>query len=606
MEPLPEPFGADFDARWIVFRDADLIIVDKPAGMACQAADPEHPDDLVTRLRRFMAVERGVAPEAVYLGVHQRLDRDTSGLVLYTLRHEANAGVASQFEARAVTKRYHALVAPYDGPQEVTLRDRLAPGPDGRMQVVAAASKASGKPGKKRGKRRATVGDRQGKSAVTHVTCVGRSGELALLALGLETGRTHQLRVQLAHAGWPIVGDRLYGDTAAPRLWLHAAELRMRHPTTGAPLELRSERPDPCMQALSRGPKPTDLAADGTADLASELAASPDGRPLYLWGFDVALARALQDRWYLARARGAAAQTTAYRLLHGVADGVPGLAVDVYDRFLVLHIMGSEAQAHEEALLDRLDALGMQGVYLKRHPRQKNELGADAQGELCPAEPARGLAAPETLIVYEHGVPIGVRLGDGLRTGIFLDQRDNRQRVAKLAAGKRLLNLFAYTGGFSVAALHAGAADALCVDSSKAVLARGHDNVARIDATERYGTVGQDAFSALERFGRQARRFDVIVLDPPSYSTGRKRRFRVVRDYPELAALCLRVLAPGGTLLACINHHQVSQVQLRSMVRRGAELAGVELSHVRDAPGQRDFPAEPGKQPLAKQVFALR
>src|SRR5689334_16990930 len=89
----------DLRASSIVFRDDDLIVVDKPPGVPSQAAEPEHDDDLPARLKRFLAAERGVAPEQVYLGVHQRLDRDTSGLVLYTLRREANPGVASQFEA---------------------------------------------------------------------------------------------------------------------------------------------------------------------------------------------------------------------------------------------------------------------------------------------------------------------------------------------------------------------------------------------------------------------------------------------------------------------------------------------------------------------------
>src|SRR5262245_54019260 len=101
----------DFRPEWIVYRDDDLIVVDKPAGVPSQAAQVEHDDDLPARLKRFLARERGAAAEDdVYLGVHQRLDRDTSGLILYTLRREANAAIAAQFEARTIEKTYLAVV----------------------------------------------------------------------------------------------------------------------------------------------------------------------------------------------------------------------------------------------------------------------------------------------------------------------------------------------------------------------------------------------------------------------------------------------------------------------------------------------------------------
>src|SRR5512141_2871273 len=118
----------DFDDAWIVHADEDLIVVDKPDGVPSQAADPERPDDLLTRLRG----RRGDA----YLGVHQRLDRDTSGVLLLTQRKEANGAVAAQFEGRKVEKRYLAAVTGW--PEErasAVLRDSLAPGDDGKMRV---------------------------------------------------------------------------------------------------------------------------------------------------------------------------------------------------------------------------------------------------------------------------------------------------------------------------------------------------------------------------------------------------------------------------------------------------------------------------------------
>lgn len=562
---LIERVFVDFEPDWIVHEDADLIVVDKPAGVACQAADPDRPDDLVLRLRRYLASREGVALDEVYLGVHQRLDRDTSGLLVYTRRPEANPPLARQFEQRTLAKGYVAVVhGPVGGKR--TLQDRLTRERSGRMRVVPP-------------------GQRGGKLAVTGLIPSERVGERSLVSLVCKTGRTHQLRVQLANAGIPIAGDRWYDGPPAARLMLHAARLGLTHPS-GEPLSFERP-PPPAFRRHLRGESPFE-SADAV--------------------FDV-VATALQARWGLARAQPTAGEDggaiTAFRLVHGEADGLPGVAIDVYDRWLVLHAF-ELLDEREAMVVEALSRLGFAGLYLKRHPRQKNEVVDARDSELCPSTPVWGEAAPEELVVREYGVPFGVRLGEGFRTGLFLDQRDNRRRVAALAPGRRVLNLFAYTGGFSVAALAAGAAHARCVDASEAALGRARDNAARVFGSERHRTWAIDAFAALDRLARGDERFDVIVLDPPSYATAGKRRFRVTKDYADLVARSVRVLAPGGHLLACVNHHRVSQHQLRGFVHRGAETAGASLSGLKDLPSARDFPPPPGGEPLAKSVLATR
>ena len=197
-----------FNEAWVVHQDDDLLIVDKPDGIPTQAAEPSRPDDLIARLHEARGKD-------AYLGVHQRLDRDTSGVLLLTRRREANGSVAKQFETRAVEKRYVAAVASWPrGRERVVLRDFLAPGDAGRMQVVEARAKGA-------------------QEAITRVRVLERVGERALLELVLETGRTHQARVQLAHARAPIAGDSLYGGAPAPRLLLHARSISLAHPATG-------------------------------------------------------------------------------------------------------------------------------------------------------------------------------------------------------------------------------------------------------------------------------------------------------------------------------------------------------------------------------------
>jgi 23S rRNA (cytosine1962-C5)-methyltransferase len=420
---------------------------------------------------------------------------------------------------------------------------------------------------------------------------VERREDRSLLELKPRTGRTHQLRVQLAHAGMPIAGDPMYGGAPAMRLLLHAAGLRLQHPA-GGELALTAPVPIEIGRWVHHG-------AEEPLDDAVLRAR--------------ALELALQRRYRLARARQAEDPTTAFRLFHGAGDGSEALAVDLYGEHLVVHVFGAAAERNLEAVLDALQALQPQGIYLKRHPRQKNELGAEGQTELAPPQPVRGTApagagatdgdGPAEIVITEHGVPFGVRLGDGLRTGIFLDQRENRRRLRQRAQGKRLLNLFGYTGGFSVAALAGGASEAVCVDSSKAALAWARRNAARVGGEGRHRTIADDAFVALRRMARRGERFDLIAVDPPSYSTSRARRFQVLKHYAELVEAAARVLSPGGAMLCCINHHDASWGFLQREIRRGLQAAGRQARRVRELPPQIDFPAPPGGGALMKSAW---
>src|SRR5579884_1859836 len=261
----------DFREEWIIHHDADVVVVDKPAGVPSQSADPERPDDVVTRLGRFFAA-RGGDP---YLGVHQRLDRDTSGVLLMARRRDANARLAAQFEGRAVAKTYVACVTGWPrGRDRATLRDAVAPGRDGRMHVLPARAAGASE-------------------AVTRARVLGRRDERTMLELELETGRTHQARVQLAHAGAPVAGDALYGGAPAPRLMLHAGALALRHPSTGARASFRAPTPPELDAWLARG-DPGEATYDDDAALAR------------------AVAQAVERRWGLGRGDEGPRATTAF------------------------------------------------------------------------------------------------------------------------------------------------------------------------------------------------------------------------------------------------------------------------------------------------------
>lgn len=554
----------------IVYEDEDILVVDKPAGVPSQAADPLHDDDLPSRVRRYLAARNGVAFDDVYLGTHQRLDRDTSGLVLYTLRREANAGIAAQFEQRKVGKTYLACVTGLPRLSgERTLRDELLRGRDGRMQVVQQASRSS-------------------KAAVTRVRCVKTVRERALVSLGCDTGRTHQLRVQLAHLGAPIAGDAWYAGAPALRLMLHASELRIAHPLDGRELVFHAATPYELTRYLEQGAEP----------------ASADPALLRR-----ALDLAVHARYRLLRLHDAPEPTTALRLFNHAGDGDEGLAVDLYGEHLVAHLYNDAIVSREPSVIDALSALaarhGCAGIYVKRHPVQKSNIVDPRDERFAPPTPVWGAAAPSPLIVHEHGMPLEVSLSEGLRTGVFLDQRDNRARVRAMSRDLRVLNLFAYTGGFSVAALLGGASAAVCVDVSAAALAWAQRNVARIDASDRHRALRSDVFEAIDRLARAKELFGVIVLDPPSFSTTRGGRLEVKRDYAKLVSAALSVLEPDGRVLACINHYGLGQGWLIEQLQHGARTAGRRVAQITPFDPPADFRVEGVRDAPSKSALMI-
>jgi 23S rRNA (cytosine1962-C5)-methyltransferase len=540
--------------------------------MPSQAADPDRPDDLVARLSAHLRARGGREP---YLGVHQRLDKDSSGVIVMAKRREANASLAAQFEGRSVDKHYRVAVSGWRGQAKATLRDMVVPGEGGRMRVA----------------HKGEVKDRRAQLAVTHVTLVTRSGDRAVLDVRLETGRTHQARVQLAHAGAPIAGDRLYGGPPAPRLLLHASEVGLIHPKTGEPLRITAPPPADFDLWLARG----DLGPHVYDDRQT---------------LDRTLARAILARHALGHSQGGESATTAFRLVNDAGDGLPGLVVDLFGDWLVAELHGDDAElfgdeARKGRVLDALGALGFEGVYLKVRPKQASTLVDTRKEDLAPALPVCGKAAPFEIDIVEDGIPYGVRLGDGLQTGIFLDQRSNRRRVREASSGSRICNLFAYTCSFSVAAARGGARRTVSVDAAAAALERGARNFERagLASGEIHSFVAEDVFAWLAGARRRGEEFDLVILDPPSYSTTKKRRFVAKTDYVELAAEAMGIVARGGALFACVNHHGMSRARFRRILYDAARKARREVVQAKDMPPQSDFPAGLGAEPHLKAVW---
>jgi 23S rRNA pseudouridine1911/1915/1917 synthase len=237
------------EQRHILFEDAWLLAVDKPAGLPFhETADPSRPD-LVSAVRRLLAARPGAAA-APYLGVHQRLDRDTSGVALFAKHTDANAGLAVAFAEHRVLKVYHALTA------------RAVRLPPSRWSV-------EGRLGAIGGGRRARMGSvtSGGHLALTDFAILETLASALLVEARPRSGRKHQIRAQLAEAGLAILGDTRYAAGAracppAPRAMLHASRLELVHPLTGAALSIESPYPEDFRRALAelrerRSPAPT-------------------------------------------------------------------------------------------------------------------------------------------------------------------------------------------------------------------------------------------------------------------------------------------------------------------------------------------------------------
>jgi 23S rRNA (cytosine1962-C5)-methyltransferase len=278
-----------------------------------------------------------------------------------------------------------------------------------------------------------------------------------------------------------------------------------------------------------------------------------------------------------------AGSTNAFRVLYGEGDGVPGLTVDLYDRHAVLVTYADSVDTLVPDVVRELKReLSLDGVLQRR--RGAGE-GADRVVLLDGREP------PRPLIVSEHGVRFVADLYAGQKTGLFLDHRENRAYVRSVARGADVLNLFAYTGGFSVYAALGGARRVTSVDIAPAAIAAARENFAENGvAAELHEAVAADVFAYLEKARREARRFDLVICDPPSFASSQSKQYAALRAYARLNALGLSLLSEGGLYAAASCTAQVSPEAFRHTLAQAAARAGVRLQIIHDVGQPVDHP----------------
>ncbi len=275
-----------------------------------------------------------------------------------------------------------------------------------------------------------------------------------------------------------------------------------------------------------------------------------------------------------------AQDTNAYRLLYGEADGVPGITVDVYARYAVIVTYAESLDRLLPLVVDAVrQVVPVDGVLAKR---RRGAEQVERFRLLWGHEP------PRPLWVVEQGMRLAADLESGQKTGLFLDHRENRAYVREIATGRRVLNLFAYSGAFSIAAALGGAAQVTSVDSAAPALAMALENFQRNNVPgSLHREVVADVFEYLSGAGE---RFELVISDPPSFATSQAQRYTALRAYTRLHTLCLARVALGGLFAAASCTAQVSPEAFRQSLAEAASRARVRLQLVHDAGHALDHP----------------
>lgn len=527
----------------VLHEDEHLLVVNKPAGMNTHAPSPFAGEGIYDWLKHR-------EPRWANLAILHRLDKETSGVMVFGKSALANRSLTEQFTRRAIQKKYLLLTDHRPAQREFEMKSKI---------VRAGERYVSGA---------------NGELAETHFQWIPDQSPVAgsyLLEAKPLTGRTHQIRVHAAESGLPILGDALYHGTNFGRVCLHASELSFVHPADGKPRTF---------SAL------INFEADSRSSLRTSLIE-----------FE---------------------QTNAFRLIHGASDGWPGWYVERLGNYL----LSQSEQPLSSRQLDYLKELSpiasansssAVSIYHKTLNRQVRRTSVnEASPQLIFGEPA-----PERFAILENGVQFELSFNEGYSVGLFLDQRDNRRRLltghiasgfdfksARADAPVEILNAFAYTCGFSVCAAKSGAR-VTSLDLSKKYLEWGKRNFALNDLDPAaHDFIYGDAFDWMRRLAKKSRAFDLIVLDPPTFSQSKEHgAFRVEKDYGRLVTAALPLLKADGILLASTNAADWEPAAFLESVSGAIQNANRKIVQQHYVPQPPDFPVSKTEPAYLKTVW---
>ncbi|NVB36849.1 class I SAM-dependent rRNA methyltransferase [Pseudenhygromyxa sp. WMMC2535] len=300
----------------------------------------------------------------------------------------------------------------------------------------------------------------------------------------------------------------------------------------------------------------------------------------------------------LARLRAAKAHRERYvdegfagasRLIHADGDGFPGLAVDRYGEFLLVYKYAAAVDAYLDQLLPLLEQeFAPGGIYLQDRTRS---VSAEDSQKRPPAAHLAGKAAPPEFEVEEDGLRFLIDVTAPVSPGLFLDLREGRRMLERVAKGKRVLNLFSFTGALALRAVRGGAVDVTNVDAAARSHARCRQNLAASNMDpEACEALTGDVFKHLERFRQRERSFDLVVVDPPPFSTVKGSTFSALEHWNQLAEAIVRVVEPGGEILAVANAASLTEEEFLGAIGEGSQAAGRSARVIAECGLPPDFP----------------
>lgn len=523
----------------VLHEDEHLLVILKPAGLNTHSPSPFAGEGIFDWLRHR-------EPRWADLAIIHRLDKATSGVMVFAKTKLANQSLTRQFTDRSVHKTYLFLTS--TAPQEKSFTVR-AP-------VTRAGDRYRTSP--------------HGEPAETNFAFVRKEGPHFLFRAEPITGRTHQIRLHAELKEIPILGDTTYNGAPFPRVCLHAHEISFEHPGTK---ELTTFRAEP------------DFFAPPHLDLRAALI-DPE-------------------------------VTNAFRWINGAADLHPGLYLDQWANTFLAQTTHEKPNL-SEIITNSLKVDSPSTAEIPKSPSVYHKLLTKNINAAQDAQPQHlsGPAAPEPFTILENGVRYEISFQQGYSVGLFLDQRENRRRLLhnyvgpkfhlfdQGLRGREVLNTFAYTCGFSLCAALAGARST-SLDLSKKYLEWGKRNFHwnNIDPAAHDFIFG-DLFDWAPRLVKKGRLFDLVLLDPPTFSRAKSGgTFQAEKNYGKLVASVLPLLRPGGILFASTNAQKLSPEKFLADVRAACATVGRKILQEQFIPQPPDFPISREEPAYLKTVW---
>lgn len=305
--------------------------------------------------------------------------------------------------------------------------------------------------------------------------------------------------------------------------------------------------------------------------------------------------RKLQWAWEYRKTVMAPEDLDCCRIVFGEADAFPGLTVDKFHDLLSVQVLSVGMERIKGTLLPMLaellrqDGQTVRGIYERNDVSLRDKEGLPRYKGWFPL-PGEEIPASPLTEITENGIRYLVDVENGQKTGFFLDQKYNRRCVARLSAGKTVLDCFTHTGSFALNAALGGAVHVTAVDVSESAVEMARANAERNGLTDRMDFLAADVFDLLPRLEREPPRYDFIILDPPAFTKSRKTVANAMAGYREINYRAMRLLPRGGYLTTCSCSHFAEEGRFLSMLREAARDAGVQLRQIEARQQSCDHP----------------